>query len=87
MSIFGFLIVIFLLIFVLVPSLLLGFIGRLFGGRSRRDRYNTPSQGPFQGDGKGEGDVFVSDNTPDQKEKVIDDSVGTYVDYEEVEEK
>ena len=42
---------------------------------------------PAQPSGRREGDVYVSANTPDQQEKIIDNTVGQYVDYEEVEEK
>ncbi len=82
MSLLGLLLFTAIFIFILVPLVIIRIIGGLFGGRSRRGGYSAPENHS----GKREGDVFVSDNTPDQQEKIIDDSIGQYVDYEEVEE-
>lgn len=83
MSLLGLLLFAVIFFLILEPLVIIRFVGGLFGGRSKGNGYSNPAQPS----GRREGDVYVSDNTPDQQEKIIDDTVGQYVDYEEVEEK
>lgn len=86
MNIIGLLLATVIFFLILVPLVILRFIGGLFGGRRKQNEYPDPSPKNRPPGGR-DGDVFVSDSTPDRQEKIIDDSVGQYVDYEEVEEK
>ena len=72
MSLLGLLLFAVIFFLILVPLVIIRFVGGLFGGRSKGNGYSNPAQPS----GRREGDVYVSDNTSDQQEKIIDDTVG-----------